>query len=109
MKTPTQTPLQEVVCKNVKALLAERKTSVRELAISINRDHSQLNKVLNNQAIRLMRDSRYSRFYKLVRAYTGTRKRKVLSQPSLLSLMGNKTQRATTEQKTIDRKINITT
>ena len=56
-----------------------------------------------------MRDSRYSRFYKLVRAYTGTRKRKVLSQPSLLSLMGNKTQRATTEQKTIDRKINITT
>ena len=51
MKTPTQTPLHEVVCKNVKALLAERKTSVRELAISINRDHSQLNKVLNNQAI----------------------------------------------------------
>ena len=37
-----------------------------------------------------MRDSRYSRLYKLVRACTGTRKRKVLSLPSLLSLVGNK-------------------
>ena len=33
-----------------------------------------------------MRDSWYSRLYKLVRACTGTRKRKVLSLPSLLSL-----------------------
>ena len=34
-----------------------------------------------------MRDSKDSRFYRLVRARTGTRKRKVLSQPSLLSLL----------------------
>ena len=51
MKTPPIKPIQQVVCKNVKALLTERKISVRELAISINKDHSQLNKVLNNQAI----------------------------------------------------------
>ena len=51
MKTHPITPIQQVVCKNVKALLAERNISVRELAISINKDHSQLNKVLNNQAI----------------------------------------------------------
>ena len=37
-----------------------------------------------------MRDSRYSRLYKLVHACTGTRKRKVLSLPSMLSLVGNK-------------------
>lgn len=37
-----------------------------------------------------MRDSKDSRFYRLVRAHTGTRKRKVLSLPSLLSLVGNK-------------------
>ena len=51
MKTHPITPIQQVVCKNVKALLIERKISVRELAISINKDHSQLNKILNNQAI----------------------------------------------------------
>ena len=51
MKTHPITPIQQVVCKNVKALITERKISVRELAISINKDHSQLNKVLNNQAI----------------------------------------------------------
>ena len=51
MKTLPNTPIQQVVCKNVKALLIERKISVRELAIGINKDHSQLNKILNNQAI----------------------------------------------------------
>ena len=51
MKTHPITPIQQVVCKNVKALLTERKISVRELSININKDHSQLNKVLNNQAI----------------------------------------------------------
>lgn len=51
MKTHPITPIQQVVCKNVKALLIERKISVRELAIGINKDHSQLNKILNNQAI----------------------------------------------------------
>ena len=51
MKTNPNTPIEQVVCKNVKALLTERKISVRELAISINKDHSQLNKILNNQAI----------------------------------------------------------
>ena len=51
MKTNPNTPVQQVVCKNVKALLTERKISVRELAIGINKDHSQLNKILNNQAI----------------------------------------------------------
>lgn len=51
MKTLSNTPIQQVVCKNVKALLIERKISVRELAIGINKDHSQLNKILNNQAI----------------------------------------------------------
>ena len=51
MKTHPITPIQQVVCKNVKALLTERKISVRELSININKDHSQLNKILNNQAI----------------------------------------------------------
>lgn len=51
MKTLLNTPIQQVVCKNVKTLLIERKISVRELAIGINKDHSQLNKILNNQAI----------------------------------------------------------
>ena len=51
MKTLPNTPIQQVVCKNVKALLIERKISVRELAIGINKDHSQLNKVLNEQAV----------------------------------------------------------
>ena len=51
MKTHQNTPIEQVVCKNVKALLTERKISVRELAIGINKDHSQLNKILNNQAI----------------------------------------------------------
>lgn len=51
MKAHPITPIQQVVCKNVKALLTERNISVRELAININKDHSQLNKVLNNQAI----------------------------------------------------------
>ena len=51
MKKHPITPIQQVVCKNVKALLVERKISVRELSININKDHSQLNKILNNQAI----------------------------------------------------------
>ena len=51
MKAHPNTAIEQVVCKNVKALLTERKISVRELAISINKDHSQLNKILNNQAI----------------------------------------------------------
>lgn len=51
MKAHPNTAIEQVVCKNVKTLLTERKISVRELAISINKDHSQLNKILNNQAI----------------------------------------------------------
>ena len=51
MKKHPITPIQQLVCKNVKALLVERKISVRELSININKDHSQLNKILNNQAI----------------------------------------------------------
>ena len=51
MKTHQNTPIEKVVIKNVKALLAERKMSVRELATEINKDHSQLNKVLNEQAV----------------------------------------------------------
>ena len=51
MKHQQKTPLDELVCKHVKQLLNERCISVRQLATGINRDHSQLNKILNNQAI----------------------------------------------------------
>ena len=48
---PQKTPLDDLVCKHVKQLLNERCISVRQLAIAINRDHSQLNKVLHGEAI----------------------------------------------------------
>lgn len=51
MKHQQKTPLDELVCKHVKQLLNERCISVRQLAIAINRDHSQLNKVLHGEAI----------------------------------------------------------
>ena len=51
MKPIEKTPLDVLVCKHVKQLLNERCISVRQLAIGINRDHSQLNKVLHGEAI----------------------------------------------------------
>ena len=51
MKHQQKTPLDDLVCKHVKQLLNERCISVRQLAIGINRDHSQLNKVLHGEAI----------------------------------------------------------
>ena len=51
MKHQQKTPLDDLVCKHVKQLLNERCISVRQLAIAINRDHSQLNKVLHGEAI----------------------------------------------------------
>ena len=51
MKPIEKTPLDDLVCKHVKQLLNERCISVRQLAIGINRDHSQLNKILNREAI----------------------------------------------------------
>ena len=48
---PQKTPLDDLVCKHVKQLLNERCISVRQLAIAINRDHSQLNKILHGEAI----------------------------------------------------------
>ncbi len=51
MKHQQKTPLDDLVCKHVKQLLNERCISVRKLAIAINRDHSQLNKILHGEAI----------------------------------------------------------
>ena len=48
---PQKTPLDDLVCKHVKQLLNERCISVRQLATGINRDHSQLNKILHGEAI----------------------------------------------------------
>ncbi len=49
MKQPYQTTLEALVCKRVKQLLNERNISVRQLATTIYKDHSQLNKILNQQ------------------------------------------------------------
>ena len=51
MKHQQKTPLDDLVCKHVKLLLNERCISVRQLATGINRDHSQLNKILHGEAI----------------------------------------------------------
>ena len=51
MKLSYQTPLEALVCKRVKQLLNERNISVRQLANAIYKDHSQLNKILHQQAI----------------------------------------------------------
>ena len=51
MKHQQKTPLDDLVCKHVKQLLNERCMSVRQLATGINRDHSQLNKILHGEAI----------------------------------------------------------
>ena len=50
MKHQQKTPLDNLVCKHVKQLLNERCISVRQLAIGISRDHSQLNKILHGEA-----------------------------------------------------------
>ena len=51
MKHQQKTSLDDLVCKHVKQLLNERCISVRQLATGINRDHSQLNKILHGEAI----------------------------------------------------------
>ncbi len=51
MKHQQKTSLDDLVCKHVKQLLNERCISVRQLAIGISRDHSQLNKILHGDAI----------------------------------------------------------
>jgi hypothetical protein len=88
MKKHPITPIQQVVCKNVKALLVERKISVRELSININKDHSQLNKILNNQAILpayLIDD--FATFFEVDRRHLITDKKNILDTDDTQNLI----------------------
>lgn len=51
MYTANKITLETLVCTRVKQLLIERKISVRKFAKGIDKDPSQLNKILNQQAV----------------------------------------------------------
>lgn len=50
MKQQPKHTIEEVVCNNVLQLLQQRNISIRKLADCLNKDHSNLNKILRREA-----------------------------------------------------------